>query len=64
MRHRHPYKGQTLIHSHEGGDKPHGYYQHAEDAGTEPEPCQVTGCVYREGHDTSIFPHRVESSQP
>jgi len=30
-RHRHTYKGQSLVHSHADGNNPHGYYQHAED---------------------------------
>ncbi len=29
--HEHRYSGQTLRHSHDGGDQPHGYFQHAED---------------------------------
>ncbi len=31
--HRHEYQGQVLEHSHDGGDRPHGYFEHAEDAG-------------------------------
>lgn len=30
--HEHRYMGQTLRHSHAGGDQEHGYYEHAEDA--------------------------------
>lgn len=29
--HRHYYDGQSLIHGHEGGETPHGYYEHDED---------------------------------
>lgn len=31
--HWHSYAGQMLEHSHADGDKPHGYYEHPEDAG-------------------------------
>jgi hypothetical protein len=31
--HKHRLGGQTLSHNHEGGDVPHGYYGHPEDAG-------------------------------
>lgn len=31
VRHTHRHKGQVLKHSHEGGDRPHGYYEHPED---------------------------------
>jgi hypothetical protein len=30
--HRHRYGGQALQHSHPGGSRPHGYYEHPEDA--------------------------------
>ena len=29
--HRHELEGQTLVHSHDNGHRPHGYYEHAED---------------------------------
>lgn len=29
--HEHHYSGETLRHSHDGGNEPHGYYGHAED---------------------------------
>jgi hypothetical protein len=32
--HTHTYQRQTLRHDHPGGDKPHGYYGHPEDAGS------------------------------
>ena len=30
--HEHRFQGQKLKHSHADGDKPHGYYEHPEDA--------------------------------
>jgi hypothetical protein len=37
MTHSHTHQGQSLVHDHDGGDKPHGYFQHSEDVGL-PEP--------------------------
>lgn len=31
QQHTHTYMGQKLVHSHEGGDRNHGYFEHPED---------------------------------
>jgi hypothetical protein len=45
--HEHRYAGQTLRHTHAGGDQHHGYYEHPEDGG-QPSHLWPCGCLKNE----------------